>query len=645
MSMAKRGRVIAAGLLTGAFAAAAWAGAIQFGPVDKALGDAPVALAVSIGDRVVGVIQATDPAVLGWFDTQDWRDDAVQNDLAGAVTDMRCIEAAGDSSDPILLVGGSAVSLVHVDGSTAPATLGFESAFGLDGDTVAALAWDADREIAYGADDAGSRVHWIPVTGAGGAVDTEAGWPLVIPDLTPIDLTMVDADTLLVIGNDADTPKAALVDVSTSPPTWQELELPAVSGAAVAVDSDPDAALGWILLADGTLIELVGESVGDDDDSVGDDDDSAGDDDDSAGDDDDSAGDDDDSAMGARADSWTTRIVTTNGPSPATDLVQVGGLVHVLGEAVVDSIDLATGESVASFALTSPGSAIAASSASDGLVYVALRGTGQISILSAGPFVDITDVSTTALSSTAASIDVTFTAGDGIEEGTCTWNLVLDGTITLQGTLLEATGDAILGEATTITVPGTELIAGNHRVFVVCTDADGDRGRASFPYYMGDLSAPADFAVQPADARVLVSWTDADDENVDHYVVHFSDSEFAVGTTPTSTTTDGNTASGFSVALPTTLGATVSTEVSPLANDTTYWFAVAAVDADGAEGPRTQVLSATPGVTGGVAAITGDPGCSCNTSSPTPGPRGVALLLALGLPLFALARRRPRGIR
>ena len=323
--------------------------------------------------------------------------------------------------------------------------------------------------------------------------------------------------------------------------------------------------------------------------------------------------------------------------------MHVDGLVHVLGGAWVDSIDRTDGVTVASFSLTGTGSAIAASSTSDGLVYVALAGVGQIAILGAGPFVDITDVSTTELSSTASSIDVTFTAGSADDSGTCTWNVVLDGTITLEGTLLDVTGEATYGEATTITVEGTALTAGNHRLFVVCTDDDGDRGRASFTYYMGDLTAPADFALAPADGRVIVSWTDADDANVDHYIVHFSDASFGTGATPTTTTTDGNTASGFTVALPTTLGSSVSTEVSPLANDTTYWFAVAAVDADGSEGPRTEVLSTTPGVTGGVAAITGDPGCTCDTSSLTGRPRSVALLLVLGLPLFALARRRPRS--
>ncbi len=672
-----RGGAIAAGLATVALAAAAWAGAIEFGPVDKALGDSPVALAVASGDRVVAAVQATDPPVIGWLDTLDWRDDARQLDLGGDLEDIRCIEAAGDDTDPILLVGGSAISIVHVDDSTSPSTITFESALGLNGDTVAALAWDNGRGVAYGSDDAAGTVHWIPVTGASGSVDSEDGWPLTIAGLAPGDLTMVDADTLLVVGDNGGAPMAALVDVSVSPPTWEELELPSTSGAAVAVDSDPDAALGWILLDDGTLMELVGETVGDDDDddsaggddddaagddddsagddddsaggddddSAGDDDDSVGDDDDSAGDDDDSAGDDDDSATGARADSWSISILTTSGPEPATDLVQVGGFVHVLGGAWVDSIDTADGATVATFSLTGEGAAIAASSSGDGLVYVALEGLGQISILSAGPFVSITDVSATEISSSTDSIEVTFTAGSTTDSGTCTWNLILDGTVALDGTLLADTGEATLGEATTVTIEGTELTAGNHRIFVSCMDADGDVGRGSFAYYMGELEAPANFALGAADGRVILSWTDADDENVASYVVHFSDADFSAGSTPTTTTTDGNTASGYTVALPTTAGSTVSSELDPLANGTTYYFAVAAVDADGAEGPRTDVLSATPGVTGGVAALTGDKGCTCNTSSLTGRPRIGALLLVLGLPLLGLVRRRPRRTR
>ena len=672
-----RGGALAAGLTTLAFAAAAWAGAIEFGPVDKNLGDLPVALAVATGDRVVMAVQATDPPVVGWFDTQDWRDDARQINLgASDLESIRCVEAAGDSADPLLLIGGSGVVIAHVDDSASPATITTESPLAVDG-TIAAMAWDANREVAYGADDVNGSIHWIPVTGASGNVDSEDGWELLIPGLTPVDLAMADADTLLVVGDADGAPMAVLVDVSNAPPSYEKLDLPTTSATAVAVDADADSALAWILLADGTVIDLIGEvvgddddsagddddsagddddsagddddsagddddSAGDDDDSAGDDDDSAGDDDDSAGDDDDSAGDDDDSAVGARADSWSTAILSVDGPTSSADLVHVDGLVHVVGGTEVRSIDMVDGTVLATFDLTGPGVAIAASSADDGHVYVALETLNQVSILGAGPFVSITDVSTTEISSSSDSIDVTFTAGGVTDSGTCTYEVILDGTIALEGTLLTPTGEATLGESTTFTIDGADLTAGNHRVFVVCGDAEGDRGRASFTYYMGELEAPSDFNLTPADGRVEVSWTDSNDENVDHYVVYFSDVEFGVGDTPTTTTTDGNTTSGYSVALPTTLGDTVTSEVSPLANDTTYWFAVAAVDAEGSEGPRTDVLSATPGATGGVAALTGDPGCTCNTSSPT---RSPLLLFVLGLPLLALARRRPRSNR
>ena len=648
-----RGGAVAAGFATVALAAAAWAGAIEFGPVDKTLGDSPVALAVGAGDRVVAAVQATEPPVVGWIDTLDWRDESRQDDLGSKLETMRCIEQAGTSASPMLLVGGSSVGVINIDTSTTPATLGTESPFGLSGGTVADLAWDAAREVAYGADDAAGTIHWIPVTGASGTVDTEDGWPVALSGLTPTDLTLVDADTLLVVGDGGGSPMAALVDLAGDAPTWEELDLPVASGNAVAVDGDPDAARGWILLDDGTVIEVLGEttgddddsagddddSAGDDDDSAGDDDDSAGDDDDSAGDDDDSAGDDDDSASAARADSWSTFVITTSGPTPATDLVFVGDSLYIVGGTQVDVVDPSDGATSNTFTLSGNGAAIAASTFADGHVYVALDELGQIAVLGDGPFVSITDVSTTELSSTSDSIDVTFTAGSTGDSGTCAYSVLLDGTVALDGTVLTPTGDATLGESTTITIEGSELSSGTHRLFVVCTTEAGGRGRASFGYYMGELAAPADFSVTPADSRVELSWTDANDENVDHYVVYFSDSEFGATDTPGGTTTDGNMSSGYTVELPTTLGDTVTSEITPLANDTTYWFAVAAVDADGGEGPRTDILSATPGATGGVAALTGDPGCTCNTSRN----RTPAALLLLAFPLLALARRRPRS--
>ncbi|MCO4773047.1 MAG: hypothetical protein KDA24_23640, partial [Deltaproteobacteria bacterium] len=294
--------IIASTGLLGALAVgtAADAGVLAFGPYDKQLGDAPVALAVTPGDRVVVAMQDTSTPVLGWFDTLDWRDDAFQREVDD-VTDIRCIAAAGDADGPILLVGGSAVAILNVDDSTSPATFTAEVPLGLSGGTVVDLAWDDARGVAYGANDGEDLLHWIPVTGASGAVDSETGWPLPLA-FTPLYLAMVGPETLLVGGDDAGAPAGAIVDLTGDTPSVLPLELAGLAGAIVAASAEDGE--GWLLSADGALVRIVDlsddgdddDATGDDDDSAGDDDDATGDDDDSAGDDDDSAGDDDDSA-------------------------------------------------------------------------------------------------------------------------------------------------------------------------------------------------------------------------------------------------------------------------------------------------------------------------------------------------------------
>ena len=679
-----------------ALASAASAGVLGFGPWDKQIGDTPVAITVTLDDRVVAAIQATSTPVVGWFDTQDWRDDAAQWGVDG-LTDLRCIESAGDASAPILLVGGDAIGILNVSSASSPATLEAGSSLGLSGGTVADLAWDPVQGVAYGADDESNVLHWIPVTGAGGAVDSETGWPLPLT-FTPHHLVMVSEETLLVGGDDEGSPAAALVDLDGGTPSVESLDLDGVSGALVAASADGD--VGWLLVDDGSLIRVEkfadgddDDSAGDDDDSAGDDDDSAGDDDDSVGDDDDSVGDDDDSGHGddddsghgddddsavgddddsghgddddsafgddddsghgddddsghgddddsasARSGSLDLVVFLSEAPEDPVDLLARDGVLYALGGNTVVVLDPDSGDATDIFSLAGNGSALAGSSADDGHVYVALEDLGVVSVLGPGPFVDILTVSDTSIP-VSEDLEITLVTGAPATSGTCTLSATIDGTIAGDGTPLTlAETESTLGATTTVTIPGGDLEPGSHRLHVFCGDGIAD-GRASLGYYVGDLEAPSEFSVTASEGRVTVSWLDNDDEAVASYDVLFSETSFSDGDEPVGSNTDGTQTSPLSVPAPSdTVGEeTLTQEITSLTNGTTYYFAVAAVDGGGSRGPYTEVLPATPNVTGGVAAITGDPGCTC--AYPAAGGSGRPVLL---LPLLLLAARRRR---
>ncbi|MCO4772746.1 MAG: hypothetical protein KDA24_22130, partial [Deltaproteobacteria bacterium] len=385
------------------------------------------------------------------------------------------------------------------------------------------------------------------------------------------------------------------------------------------------------------------DSAGDDDDSAGDDDDSAGDDDDSAGDDDDSAGDDDDSASTARSGPFEEQVFASDAPASPVDLLARDGVLYALGGNTVAVLDPETGDSTDTFSLTGIGAALAGSSTDDGYVYVALEDLGQVAILSHGPFLEITSISDTTVDS-SDEIEVTLVAGAPATSGTCALSATVGGTIAGDGTAATLDLDeAELGATTVVTIAADALEEGASRVHLFCGD-EGAQGRASFSYYLGDLEAPESFTVVAANGRVTASWMDNDDEAVVSYDLLFSTTAFSDGDVPTESNSDNSVTSPHSVSAPDTIGEeTVTVEVDSLVNGTTYYFAVAAVDGEGSRGPYSEIAATTPNVTGGVAALTGDPGCTC--AYPASGGGGRAAFALLPLMLLAALRRRRTGVR
>ncbi len=322
------------------------------------------------------------------------------------------------------------------------------------------------------------------------------------------------------------------------------------------------------------------------------------------------------------------------------DLLARDGVLYALGGNTVAVLDPETGEATDTFSLAGNGSALAGSSVEDGHVYVALEDLGVVSVLGDGPFVDILTVADTSITA-SEELAITLVTGAPATSGTCTLSATIDGTIAGDGTPLTlAETESTLGATTTVTIPGSDLDLGSHRLHIFCGDGTAN-GRASLAYYVGDLEAPSEFIVIASEGGVTVSWKDNDDEAVVSYDVLFSETSFSEGDEPVGSNSDGTQTSPLSVAAPSeTIGQeTLTQEITSLTNGTTYYFAVAAVDGGGSRGPYTEVLSATPNVTGGVAAITGDPGCTC--AYPAAGGYGRSALLPPLLLLAARRRRRP----
>ena len=131
-----------------------------------------------------------------------------------------------------------------------------------------------------------------------------------------------------------------------------------------------------------------------------------------------------------------------------------------------------------------------------------------------------------------------------------------------------------------------------------------------------------DFAVASGDGRLAVTWTSTDEEDIATYRLYVGDAAFAKddATLPSLTLTDED---GASVDYPLQISAgdastAQSFSVTGLTNSATYWVAIQATDTAGNEGPISDVLTASPEQTCGLAECYGDTGCSCSSSGSSP---------------------------
>jgi MYXO-CTERM domain-containing protein len=616
------------------------------------VGDAPGATTVLPGDRVIATLVGESARSIAWRDAADYTEEPA---IESTRVEARALLGTGTAETPVLLAAGDGVETFAFDTTTVPATVTVASRIPLEGaseGSLAAIVWSSELDVAFAVDDATPRVHSFNLA------EGTAGTPVEL-DFTPTGLALVESSLLLVIGSDG-APRLAGVAVDTDG-TLGEIEDIDLTGLVdERVDAIVSDGLGaaWLIASNGGYRQLV-EAVRTD-----------------------TEDDDERSATRDRARTRGCSFVDgeTSGfafftlscelPEAAKALhfavnTSVTGtevdFVYIGGAAVLQRVDVGLLSDLAleslPVTLTGASGDLAASSAADGFLYAAEPDAGLLAVVAPGPWLEITTDDTT-LSGDDDVLTFSLTAHlESLE--TCDYTVYQGGDFTGTGTALAGgTGTATDATDTPVSIDGTALTEGSNRLFLVCTDIDGASGRASMTYFKGAVTAPEITAI-PGDSRVVVSFEGLDDATIDHYVLYFDEWNFGATGTAAGTNSTGTLESPITIDASTgsagddddsadegdgarddTTGLVFSYEITELVNDVSYYFAVSAVDENGSEGPRSAVVEARPGVTGGAAALAGDTyGCTCQNADTGRGtPVGLAALLAL---VGLVGRRRP----
>jgi MYXO-CTERM domain-containing protein len=149
----------------------------------------------------------------------------------------------------------------------------------------------------------------------------------------------------------------------------------------------------------------------------------------------------------------------------------------------------------------------------------------------------------------------------------------------------------------------------------------------------------SDFTVSPGDARLVLSWTSTDEEDISSYRLYLSETPFTEDDEELPTLTIEGTDGDVDYPLDVPAGEPSSghsTELTELSNGATYWVAVQPIDASDNLGPMSLVLSSAPEQTCGLVECYGDRGCSCSSTGSQPGLLSLALL---ALTLLGVRRR------
>ncbi len=287
---------------------------------------------------------------------------------------------------------------------------------------------------------------------------------------------------------------------------------------------------------------------------------------------------------------------------------------------------------------------------SDGYVFGGGEG-GKVRVATARPwvypdrmFVTPVDVATTVTGT--ASTPQPYTAGDVVSltfevdaETEC--EVRLHGDRFGSGDFLGAFSDVAVETPVSLELTVDDSWdEGDNRVVVRCTDLNtGLTGHGAVDIDVDAPPDPPDFtnaSVGFSDSALRVTFEGIDDDDLSHYTVYVSASEFEATDWPTG---GPEMVEGTFVG-PVTVESAPSTSVTlrlePLTNGTPYWVAVRATDTGGKEGAMSAVIRETPRPSFSAGSLAGEAGGNPWTCSTTGGPGFGAALLGLGL----LRRRR-----
>ncbi len=618
-------------------AAPAWAGTPERLGAELSVGDDPGATTVLPGDRVVATLVGETRGI-AWRDAADYTETPA---IVEPGIEARALTAAGTDTEPVLLVAGGGLEVRTFDTLAVPATSTLTATIELDGDdegSLAAVVWSSDHDVAYAVDDLAPRLH------AFGVAEATAETPVDL-DFTPTGLALMDEALVVVIGADESGPRmvAVALDADGLPGETTDVDLSGLVDTSLDAVAADGAGTGW-LIATNEEYRLLVEIV---------------------------RGDEERSAprgcatVEGSAGGFDFRTLSCELPAAASSLAYGTGAdeegedvehVYIGGGSTVSRVDVGDSSTfeldTLPVTLTGTSGDLASSSRADAYLYVAEPGTGLLAVVSPGPWVEL-ETPDTNLGGNADTLTFTITATLETLQS-CSFTTHQDGDFTGTGAVVEAgSGVAPTDTPTEVSIPALDLEDGSGRLFVLCGDDDGVFGRASFAYYKGSLEAP-ELTALPGDEHVVVSFEGLDDDDIDHYLVHFDTWNFgatgtAAGSNSTGTLTSpieidaesGTTTTGDdddddddsadeSEARDDTTTTTFTSTITDLVNDQAYYFTVSAVDSDGNEGPRSTVVEARPGVTGGAAALAGDTyGCTCQNVDAEGAPGGLAALLAL----------------
>jgi hypothetical protein len=227
----------------------------------------------------------------------------------------------------------------------------------------------------------------------------------------------------------------------------------------------------------------------------------------------------------------------------------------------------------------------------DGYVFAG-GGQGDLYVLTANPWVSIVE---TAPSAAALDSIVTISFSVDIDSE---YEVRLGGSRAGDGTLLaegEALAEAVVDASFTV---DDAWVEGRNEIFVIATDSQLGQGHAKTqitvdnpPATLRLVSADLGFA----DSALVLSFDGIDDEDIDHYEVYVTTTEFS----PDDWSTGGPVFDGpDELTTPITVdsdpGSSVSIRIEPLTNGQQYYVAVRAYDEGGLEGAMSNVLSASP---------------------------------------------------